>query len=77
MGTFLLVIFLVLLVSVMLLISLFKGITSFIFGKSYSSPNFGTGSRETKNSGDSSFQTHKKVFSKEEGEYVKYEEIQE
>lgn len=77
MGTILLFIFLFIILIVMSLLSLVKGVTSAIFGRSGTSfsgsrPSDPYGEKERYN-----FQTSKKVFSENEGEYVKYEEIKE
>jgi hypothetical protein len=74
-------IFAILIFGVMLLLSIVRGVSSFIFGKSsaYSGSSSGHGSSSRKSSAYNPFggQETKKVFSKDEGEYVSYEEIKE
>ncbi len=65
---------------VMFLLSILKGVGSFIFGKSssqtgYSAYNNKSNSHDGRNTDKSYQANNKKVFSKDEGEYVKYEEI--
>lgn len=60
---------------VMVILSLVRGITSFLFGKSPASnsrPN-----RQQQGSDNHNQSASKKVFDKHEGEYVTYEEIEE
>lgn len=68
---------------VMLVSSLIRGVTSFIFGKPSSSTFSGyhqpNGSHTNSNGSqyNNTKEHHRKVFSKDEGEYVKFEEIKE
>ena len=60
----------------MLVLSVINGITSFLFGKSNTSSNYRShAGRQEDNSRGNTNKAYKKIFSKEEGEYVKYEEI--
>ncbi|MFC4674287.1 DUF4834 family protein [Dysgonomonas termitidis] len=79
--TFLLfLIFAIIIFGVMVLLSIVRGVSSFIFGKpstshsGYTSNNRYT-SGNTSSSGRADTASNKKIFSKDEGEYVKYEEI--
>ncbi|MDR2951443.1 MAG: DUF4834 family protein [Prevotella sp.] len=77
-------IFAIVIFGIMLILTLVRGISSFIFGKpssSFSGSGYQTtsgfsGGRE-KSQHNGTAKTHHKVFSKDEGEYVKYEEIKE
>lgn len=77
-------IFAIVIFGIMLILSLLRGLSSFIFGKPTSSFS-GSGYRATsdfsggrnKEQHNGTAKTHHKVFSKDEGEYVKYEEIKE
>ncbi|NDV79582.1 DUF4834 family protein [Dysgonomonas sp. 511] len=69
---------------IIMLLSIVRGVSSFIFGKqtAYNTSSGNNGSRKQNTSSsysDSSQSSEKpaKVFSKEEGEYVSYEEIKE
>lgn len=82
--TFLLfLIFAIIIFGVMVLLSVVRGVSSFIFGKpstshsGYTSNNRYTSNNNTSSSGQSDYSSasNKKIFSKDEGEYVKYEEI--
>ncbi|MBF0648815.1 MULTISPECIES: DUF4834 family protein [Dysgonomonas] len=83
--TFLLfLIFAIIIFGVMVLLSVVRGVSSFIFGKpstshsGYTSNNRYTSNNNASSSGRSehaSSGSNKKIFSKDEGEYVKYEEI--
>ncbi len=76
-------IFAIVIFGIMLILTLVRGISSFIFGKpssSFSGSGYQTtsgfsGGRD-KSQHNGTAKTHK-VFSKDEGEYVKYEEIKE
>lgn len=76
-------IFAVIVFGAILLFSLLRGVSSLLFGKqSYSSGNRRSGSytenqRHKNNTDFYSSKEHRKVFSKDEGEYVSYEEIKE
>lgn len=67
----------------MVLLSVVRGVSSFIFGKpSTSHSGYTSNNRYTSNNTSSSERSehtssgsNKKIFSKDEGEYVKYEEI--
>lgn len=61
----------------MLVLSVINGITSFLFGKSNNtSSNYRNQDRRQEyNSNENTNKAYKKIFSKEEGEYVKYEEV--
>lgn len=74
--TFLLfLIFAIIIFGVMVLLSVVRGVSSFIFGKpSTSHSGYTSNNRYTSNNNASSG-SNKKIFSKDEGEYVKYEEI--
>ncbi|WP_296939526.1 DUF4834 family protein [uncultured Dysgonomonas sp.] len=82
--TFLLfLIFAIIIFGVMVLLSVVRGVSSFIFGKpSTSHSGYTSNNRYTSNNTSSSGRSehtssgsNKKIFSKDEGEYVKYEEI--
>lgn len=61
---------------IMLVLSVINGITSFLFGKSNTSSSYRShAGRQESNSQGNTSKAYKKIFSKEEGEYVKYEEI--
>lgn len=68
---------------IMMVLTILRGLGSFIFGKPSSSSSTFSGYKtnngysKTKEEHYASSKTHKKVFSKDEGEYVKYEEIKE
>jgi len=77
------IIFAIAIFGVMMVFSLIRGVTSFIFGKP-SSPFSGYNqsnnsyTESNRNQHNSATKTHhRKVFSKDEGEYVKFEEIKE
>lgn len=78
MGFFLFLILAIVIFGVMMILSLIKGVGSFIFGKPSSSSFSGY---RANNSYAGTEQEHhasknrQKVFSKDEGEYVKFEEI--
>ncbi|MBD8389736.1 DUF4834 family protein [Dysgonomonas sp. BGC7] len=72
------IIFAVMILGVMMLLSVIKGVASLIFRRPSSSYNAASGNqyRSSTSRGDSnSAGESKKVFSKNEGEYVSYEEI--
>ncbi|WP_029904724.1 DUF4834 family protein [Prevotella sp. 10(H)] len=75
--TFLLfLIFAIVIFGIMFLLSIVRGVSSFIFGKPSSSQGYT--SNHASSAGKTAYnnqKSHRKVFSKEEGEYVKYEEI--
>lgn len=66
----------ILIFGVMILMSVAKGVAS-IFCKPSSSSGSGFGNNRTSNNNNTynSSNTTKKVFSKDEGEYVSYEEV--
>jgi len=74
--------FVIFIIGLLLIIFLIKGVSSFIFGKPFSfSDNSASDDKKTswykrKNKADND-ETNKKVFPKDEGEYVNYEEIKE
>jgi hypothetical protein len=62
----------------MFILSVINGITSLLFGKpNTSSNNSGRAGTQEYDSYRDTSKAHKKIFSKEESEYVKYEEIKE
>ncbi|MBK5719486.1 DUF4834 family protein [Dysgonomonas sp. Marseille-P4677] len=74
--------FAIVIFGVMLVLSLVRGIGSFIFGRSSSTQDRSYSSyKKTYSDSSSSHNTSsysgKKIFSKDEGVYVKYEEIKE
>jgi len=78
MTLILFIIFAIAIFGVMLLLTVIKGITSFLFGKSDAFSGYGDRAESQKNRPhDYAGRTYKKVFSKDEGEYVKYEEVKE
>lgn len=87
MSFFLFILLAIIILGVTLVISFIKGVSSFIFGKpGSSSARQGYDGRYQSSSNNyyeedkakhKSHKTHRKVFSKDEGEYVNYEEIKE
>ncbi|MDR1707246.1 DUF4834 family protein [Dysgonomonas sp.] len=78
MTIFLFFIFAITIFGIMLVLSVINGITSFLFGKSNTSSNYRShGRKQEYNSPENTSKAYKKIFSKDEGEYVKYEEIKE
>ncbi len=76
MTIFLFFIFAITIFGIMLVLSVINGITSFLFGKSNTSSNYRShAGRQEDNSRGNTNKAYKKIFSKDEGEYVKYEEI--
>lgn len=77
MTLILFIIFAIAIFGVMIILSLVKGIASFLFGR----PNTSSNNRNYSQRNDYYSQNNysgndnKKVFSKDEGEYVKFEEI--
>lgn len=72
--------FAIVIFGVMLVISFVKGVSSFLFGKPfYSASNRYDSSNRNQQNEDSSYSSkmQRKIFSKDEGEYVSYEEIKE
>ncbi|MFV0535977.1 MAG: DUF4834 family protein [Dysgonomonas sp.] len=77
MTILLFLIFAIAIFGIMLVLSVINGITSFLFGKSNNtSSNYRSHTqRQEYNSHENTNKSYKKIFSKEEGEYVKYDEI--
>jgi hypothetical protein len=75
------IIFTIIIFGIMLVLSLIRGVASFLSGKpassSFSGYHQANSSRTESNRSrhDSSAESRHKVFPKEEGEYVKFEEI--
>jgi len=75
------IIFTVIILGVMFLLAVVRGVSSFVFGK----PSYTTGNKSTnyynsttgREEHYNASKSHKKVFAKDEGEYVSYEEIKE
>ena len=62
---------------VMIISSLLRGVSSFFFGKQQSASHSQTSKQTQNNSSHQSASKSKKLFDKNEGEYVTYEEIEE
>ncbi|NDV94417.1 DUF4834 family protein [Dysgonomonas sp. 521] len=66
---------------VMFVFSLIRGVSSFIFGKPSSHSAYQANSEShrenSRSQHNSSAKKHRKIFSKDEGEYVKFEEVKE
>lgn len=78
MTLILFVIFAIAIFGVMIILSAVRGVASFLCGKSNTYSGYGNMNGSRKNQyNDYSNRTYKKVFSKDEGEYVKFEEIKE
>ena len=76
MTVFLFFIFAIAIFGIMLVLSVINGITSFLFGKPNTSSNYRSYSEKRESDPHrGASKVYKKIFSKEEGEYVKYEEI--
>ena len=77
MTIFLFFIFAIVIFGIMLVLSVINGVTSFLFGKSNTSSSNNRSNYRTQeqNSDMDTNKAYRKIFSKEEGEYVKYEEI--
>ncbi|MDR2956165.1 MAG: DUF4834 family protein [Prevotella sp.] len=70
------ILFAVVIFGVMIILSILRGVSSVLFGKqqtSYSSGNYS--STSDNQSYQETNKPHKKVFAKDEGEYVSYEEV--
>lgn len=66
--------FAILIFGIMLVLSVVKGVSSLIFGKpSYTNGNKSSQKQQQYNTS----KAHKKIFSRDEGEYISYEEIKE
>ncbi|GHV17299.1 hypothetical protein FACS1894169_12280 [Bacteroidia bacterium] len=62
----------------MFILSVINGVTSLLFGKPNTSSNYrGRTRTQEYDPYKNTSKVYKKIFSKEEGEYVKYEEIKE
>lgn len=76
-------IFSIAILGIMFVFSLIRGVASFIFGRPSSSPFSGHRTNNTYSSNNNEQYNHsskndqRKVFAKNEGEYVKFEEIKE
>ncbi len=79
MGLILFILFAIILLGAIVLLSVVKSVSSFFSGKQASSSgntyNRSSSSWNREEHDSYSVKTHKKVFSKDEGEYVPYEEI--
>lgn len=73
--TFIFLLLFIGLFGITLVMSMLKGIISFLFGKSDTSAQKRYKSAYSDKNTNSDFNKNKKIFGKNEGEYVSYEEI--
>lgn len=78
MTIFLFFIFAIVIFGIMFILSVINGVTSLLSGKPNTSSNYRSHTRTQEyDPYKNTSKAYKKIFSKEEGEYVKYEEIKE